>query len=568
MRENGLKRNLAEAPPRFDPRGKELQHWLAALPMANVGETARRLYAALRESNAMELPPRTRLQLLEALHPVLEHVREGLCKHFLGTPFPLPRKAEQVAALSRELGLQMAAGYRVALAGTPRRRVFADRTGAALAAHRAIALMGRTLLPCYQTYAAAPTAFWRILHSLFEDTEARGIAARAVDGGEHGPSRIVDEYKRVLLFALAGPHRLRQDEMASLYSQLGDWAAHTQLQQAPGPAAASECRFVVSAGEDAPPRHWSRGSERGAPAGGRMLDTGALRAELRRLLAAQTGPLVECTSGRRLTRDLLGRVRVSWGAPPRRGFPRTRRDEAVDVVLGLRAAHHVLLADTGGPAADVAFGDSPARYHSATVKSINDAGPDVWDVHFTRPQDAASAPPGTSEPPAPRTHQWRTLNVSPGGWALRLQSDGVRVQVGELVGMRLTEPAAPRGWSAGVVRWIRRRDGSCVELGVELIEREPVALAVRLQRRGGAREPGLQRALLLPGETQAAEASLVVPALLAQEGDAVEAIGPGRGFAARLGPALEHSGGFSRYRFVALTTATDDSAFGELWSEL
>lgn len=569
MRDHGLEARPPQAPPRFDPRPRELEAWLSALPMANIGETARRLYGALRESNAQDLPHRQRLHLLESLRPVLEHVRSGLRKHYLDTAFPLPRRAEQVAALSRELCLQMASGYRVVLAGLPQRRLFAERATATLACHRALALMGQALLPCYQTYAAPPSTFWRLLHGLYEDARARRLETRIIDGGEDGPTQVATEYKRALLFALAAPHRLRQGELSALHRQLARWAEHARLRPAEEAAAAGEYGFAVPCTGDAAPQHLSRRGEAAQQARIRVLDTRDLAEEVRRLLAGQAGALIECAPGRRLGRDMLRRLLASWGAPLRRGFPRTQRDEGVEVAVGLSAVHHLLLEETG-EAGELVFEDRPAQYRSAGVKSVNDTAPDVWDVHYHGPPpggvDAAAEPPPAA--PARRTYVWRSLNVSPGGWALRLQSDGVRVQVGELLGMRPQNSAAPVPWSAGVVRWIRRRGGPAVELGVELIEREPLAIGARVRRTPQDRGTRMQRALLLPGDGSAAEVSLLLPALSGRESESIEACGSRGGFSLRLGAALEHSGGFSRYRIAPPLQPADDAGFAALWTEL
>ena len=55
--------SFCEANPR------ELKRWIAGLPKANIGETARQLYQSLVELNQLITPADNRLQLLELIRP-------------------------------------------------------------------------------------------------------------------------------------------------------------------------------------------------------------------------------------------------------------------------------------------------------------------------------------------------------------------------------------------------------------------------------------------------------------------------------------------------------------------
>ena len=66
-----LSLTFCEATPR------DLKRWIATLPKANLGETARLLYQGLGELNQLLTPSDNRLQLLELLRPEVYFV----CKH-------------------------------------------------------------------------------------------------------------------------------------------------------------------------------------------------------------------------------------------------------------------------------------------------------------------------------------------------------------------------------------------------------------------------------------------------------------------------------------------------------
>ena len=50
-----------------EPSVRGIKRWLSGLPKANLGETARLLYQAMRELNQLRTPAQTRLQMLELL---------------------------------------------------------------------------------------------------------------------------------------------------------------------------------------------------------------------------------------------------------------------------------------------------------------------------------------------------------------------------------------------------------------------------------------------------------------------------------------------------------------------
>ena len=57
-----------------EPNTRDLKIWLAGLPKANLGETARLLYQAMRELNQLRTPTQNRLQLLELMRPEIHFI--------------------------------------------------------------------------------------------------------------------------------------------------------------------------------------------------------------------------------------------------------------------------------------------------------------------------------------------------------------------------------------------------------------------------------------------------------------------------------------------------------------
>ena len=96
-----------------DANPRELKRWIAALPKANIGETARQLYQSLIELNQLITPSDNRLQLLELLRPEVYFVTSHLERHFLNQSIVLDERPRKVANLCQALQNHMAIGYKL-----------------------------------------------------------------------------------------------------------------------------------------------------------------------------------------------------------------------------------------------------------------------------------------------------------------------------------------------------------------------------------------------------------------------------------------------------------------------
>ena len=76
-----------------------MRQWIAQLPLANPGATARLLIGALREMNQLKLDPQQRLDALELLRPEIGRLVATLGKQVVGDSFPLPPQKQKLGEL-------------------------------------------------------------------------------------------------------------------------------------------------------------------------------------------------------------------------------------------------------------------------------------------------------------------------------------------------------------------------------------------------------------------------------------------------------------------------------------
>ena len=82
--------------------------WVAALPVMDMGETTRRLFAGLTKLNNEPIAPQTRIDITEILLPYVKMALENLDRHFLSRSFPLPVRSQKVFDLKKSLIMELA----------------------------------------------------------------------------------------------------------------------------------------------------------------------------------------------------------------------------------------------------------------------------------------------------------------------------------------------------------------------------------------------------------------------------------------------------------------------------
>ena len=536
----------APGPDSFDISPRRAKAWVESLPVANSGEFARLLFAALSEVNALRFDLGERFKFMELMRTPVSLISGILEGHYMGKPFPLPARVRHVAELSREFQSLMAEGYKIllndigrraALAPMIRRRVFAT------AVHRAIRYLSRTLLKSYQLYAPYPENIWHELHQLYRLAERYRIQDWRVADEENELERetsIGDAYKQILLLAISSPYRLRQGDVGRVYNALERWASHCRLNAFDALRRDQQGQFAVPADIDDQPKYLeaNNGHEVGVEW---MLDTTALG----RLLREQFGYLSHSEPGHiarssvsippDISPQLMGRVMQSWGMMLKRGYSRVEKgdDDVVDVAVGLSAIHHFL----GGTTAQVAdIGGDDGEDETELSGEI----PLPWAAGALRAVDHKAL-------------RCQVKDEGPGGFRLRWSGEtSAQAQVGALLGIRRGDGAAEGGmWGIGVIRWMRATEEDHMEMGVQMLAPAAEAVSVRACNAQGACGEQLPGLLLPSVPAAGASDSIVGPVFLANF-EAAMLLGEGADTKARFTRLIENTGAFVRFEYELL----------------
>jgi hypothetical protein len=433
-----------------DSRPKQFQDWLATLPLTPLFESSRHVRDELVKLNRSRLTAEDRLKLLEVFQPILTRLRADIAEKYSTAPLPLPPGSRQAVSLARELLIEEANGYKLALLEkSGKLMLFSPRKQLAPLIEKVMRTLADSLTLSYQSYLPTPAGVWQELHELCRyalEQQLIGVEASAALSG------IAASYKEAALLALCDPYRLPRTELPLVLRVTAELAPLAELRL--GALEGAQNLFLIDPDSDKPPKPVTQFG--GEWVSGNMWVFGTIPLVQRlseALTARETGapspPGTEYLTS--LPNGLLRRLIQLWGAPPKRVFRRQPGQATVDVYVGIAHIAHLL-----DPTAQAGSDEPAAGQHSSMQE---------WDV----------------------------MNQSAGGLKLRGQpAEPTSISVGEIIAVQYR---GMLGTSVGVIRWAHTFEDNTVEFGVQMLS--PRAEAVTIESADVGRGTS-QRALLLP----------------------------------------------------------------------
>lgn len=512
---------------------RDLKTWIAGLPKANIGETARLLYQALVELNQLLTPSDNRLQMLELLRPEVHFVCKHLERHFLNQSIVLDERPRKVANLCQALQNHLAIGYKLIIARLLSQGVQERMTLLSIALQRATHSLCGPLIRASQLYCPVPEGLWLELHQLYRIARNHNLHSNRIRDplARHSEGFSVEQsYLIALLLGCARCNQLRQNSIAMLAEALEPWSNLAVLQ----PGDAPNSLFAIAPQQDAPPRYTSlfQPGELKTCLG---INPSALVDAIKEylLLPADVLHQARLPIPEGLSQDMLQHLASAWGDIAERSFQRNQTQGQLSLCIGMSALHYFL----AGKRSFNEVLQLPNETASA-VFAIQKGAPDIWSnafdaerlnnwemlpadtIQYSAPEKSAStSTDSSSQVESYPVYPLSIVNTSPGGYCLSWPKDVPnQLQAGELVGI---QSAANQTWSVAVVRWIRQVRGGGTQMGIELIAPQAQSCGLQLVRKTEQSSQYL-RALLLPAISAISRpASLITARLPFQEGNKV-----------------------------------------------
>jgi hypothetical protein len=570
-----------------EPTPRDLKRWIADLPKANIGETARLLYQGLSELNQLLTSSDNRLQLLELLRPEVYFVCKHLERHFLHQAIVLDERSRKIANLCQALQNHLATGYKqIVVRITP--RFSKDRAPLlAQALQRAIHCLDGPLIRATQLYCPVPEGLWLELHQLYRIActhKLQHVSLRDELASQTLTLSIEQTYVVALLLGAARCNQLRQNQIARLAEVLEPWSQWIKLQ----PSNSVDGLFAVAPDLDVGPRYRSKfRTEQQASLLG--VDPQPLVAAIEAHLQGDNSGSTPLPVPAGLTLDTLQHLHAAWGQAAERSFQRTVGQGTLTLCVGMSALHFYL----GGERSFSDILKNPGtRLAKFSALPLTGQGKDQWSQAFdAAPNASADALLPYEEIEYPHlqnddgkeaadsnrhfpTYALPIINHSPGGYCLAWPGAvPAELQAGEMVGI---EDSANKGWSIAVVRWIRQVRGGGTQMGIEQVAPYAEPCGLQLVRSQDDHSQYL-RGLLLP-EISAIDlpATLLAPRLPFQEGNKVLINTNGQERRAGLDRRVASTNSFNQFAYRSLEASRNDNAagsgveeeFDSLWKSL
>ncbi|VVN07522.1 hypothetical protein PS624_03652 [Pseudomonas fluorescens] len=564
--------SFCEASPR------DLKRWIADLPKANIGETARLLYQGLGELNQLLTPSDNRLNLLELLRPEVYFVCQHLERHFLHQAIMLDERSRKISNLCQALQSHLAIGYKqIVLRIAP--KYSKDRAAlVSMALQRAAHALKGQLLRATQLYSSPPEQLWFELHQLYRSAAELQLQHRRVRDDLASLTTelsLEQTYIAALLLGSARCNQLRQNQIARLAEVLEPWSALLKLH----PASPDAGLLAISAELDAGPRYRSmfrREQQRGLLGFDPQPLVNAIEAHLQH---QDTSTPLPVPAG--LSFDTLQHLHATWGQTAERSFQRTVGQGHLTVCVGMSALHFYLggersfsdlLKHPGARSAN--FSRAVAKGEKDSWSQAFDAAPQSQSEEFLPYEEIQydhllEDESHTDSTPHYPTYALPVINHSPGGYCLAWPNEvPAELQAGEMLGI---QDSVSQGWSIAVIRWIRQVRGGGTQMGIELVAPHAQPCGLQLVRSRDDHSQYL-RGLLLP-EISAIDvpATLLAPRLPFQEGSKVLINTQGEEHRAGLDRRVASTHSFNQFAYRSLEAAQNGGSeedFDSLWKSL
>ena len=471
-----LKLSLPTYPPvpQFvvETRPKQVQEWLKALPLANTQEACRKLADAIAAVNSVKLGEEARCNLLEIYRTSVLQLQPSLQQMYVGKPLPLAEKNQQAAMLLRELSVELANGYKLALMDLAARRInLGTHKLSALVLGRAIECLGHILEVYYEAYAPAPAAIWGELHHLYWYAAQSNLQNHVIVNGEKGS--INTAYTQILLIALADPYRMLQGQLILVKIYLAQFGQQVVLQSL-GSAENKHGLFLVRLDSDYPPKalmHYQGVTDARTDI---ILNTIPLARVLHQHVQGLDAGLPLLKLGlpegaqQANYRDMLKRLIKQWGVAPKRMFNRAQGHADAHVCGGISALHRAL--SEGLLSEKMAVNAEPESVELSDV---------LRETGSQKTYNCA---------------RWMVVNESAGGLTLAKEASSyAKIKVGDIIGVEVELAGT---WEVAMVRWMQSDTDQRIELGAQRLA--PQAQAIAIKPVISAANALFQPALLLP----------------------------------------------------------------------
>ena len=542
---------------------RQVTKWVGSLPIANTGDTSKRLYQMLLECNKSKLGDDDRYKIMMQLHPVIHMILKTLSKSFTGHTLNLTNRQRKISALVQALHTEMAVGFKNIIEHRSESINILNKKMMLTSLYLTLDYLSLTIVRCYQIYTVVPDRIWQEINTLYRFAVEKELHDKKCPiEGYNVENSIHDLFIRICLLSISNPYQLRQQEIETLFKSMPVYTQLCELDTFYKEHTKNTC-YVIDLNSGFPPTHQNfLPNQTSLNALSLNLDSAIeqLQKELENNKRANPNLSIHGLSIR-LIRHLL----KNWAQLTERSASRTSSGGKIHVTVGL-AATYQYLCDPEEEVSHEKKGNGTLLH--ATVEPIAEDDPlvnpllntpdsdDVWDKYYQSKdkRDPDREPFGKRLPELDSEPQElleaEIINMSPGGYCLHLvEQPPANTHIGEIIGLLEIDGDGSEHWHIGVIRWLKRQSQvPGIQFGIQLIA--PSAKAVITETSSATALTKVHESLLLPELAGIGQAATVItPGSAFKQNQEIKIINGERVYDVKLTKIAASSQSFKQYYF-------------------
>ena len=564
---------------------KAAKLWMENLPVADIGETASKIFHYLYDLNQSPLPPKTRLQILETLKPSCLNTLNSLSTVYIHSPLKYSQKLQSASELVHAIASETIFGFNTIIED-----LYADDTllekykSTILPAACANSLQFQSFvqLQRYQLYKTVGAKLWVQQNIIYKLAEKYGLLEHKLKKDSVSLGTVKKQLLINLILPVSNPYQLKHGEINDIYSEIEKVAELACLQ----PNDTKDCLFAYLPDSDIPPQPVNsieKGEQRIVG-----LNLQAPTEALERYLKNESGGFLSRFTNKtpkfELEHDLAEHLMTHWSKQLNRNFIRMNSQANTEVCVGLSAGHHFLVEKLGPEVHQRFFGQNKRKplsietdslqleqeddsQHSFVWKSRSSSSNLSLDMGQEKQQDAFASiykPPSQEDKQhqkedkpfkeiktKPR-YQWSSgmvRDVSPAGFCLGFEkAPSSYAEANELITIKNVKGSEEQ-YNLGMIRWNRWHKNTIFLIGVEIIA--PEATPVRATLDWDYAKPAYHHnGLYLPDMPNVGiDATIILPPLGYRSGQTVAIMTPQDEFKVELTKKIIETDNFIQFQF-------------------
>lgn len=477
--------------------------WVSGLPVMDMGETTRQLFAGLTKLNNEPIAPQVRVDITEILLPYVKMSLENLDRHFLSRSFPLPDRSQKVFDLKKSLIMELAGSYQLAALDMLTKNS-GSKKGLLISIGRAIQYMSVVIMNDYGIYSKNKKSIWHDIHHLYllaceKKIQDKEIPHKDDVNGEN--LSIEEQYKLINLVALAAPNTLRQGEILRIREFFLKTLKDVKLISNPDKVK-SKYAHITLLNSDEPASLMPVSDLLNSPTS-RIFDLSKVIHQIDQFVTlSETDELGKHDKWPMLTHSLAKRLVYVLTTIRNRRYKRFEREEKASLVIRMPDVLNIIRENETDSFMDQINEDvEDDNIYEALAAEDNIESP--WsDIDI---EELATNKDVT-------IHSWMIENSSSGGYGLKqIVSEATTARVGELVAIK--DPKDTSGmWQISVAKWMDSFKGVGLRIGLEILSIHSMVVTVdEIKTRDISQKLPLEGVLLPTIDGARDEANLIFP---------------------------------------------------------